>query len=341
MPPVIQTIGLTKTYAGPPSFGPPSAWGGGPPSGAAPGRPATNGGPRPAVDHLDLEVQTGEIFGLLGPNGAGKTTTIGMLTTRVIPTSGEAYVAGIDVVAEPAKAKQLIGVVTQTNTLDRSLTVYENLYFHGRYFGMPAKEAKAAATELLDQFRLGEKAKTDVAALSGGMAQRLMVARSILHRPAVLFLDEPTAGLDPQSRLSLWEAVHELNAVGQTILLTTHYMEEADQLCQRVAIMDHGKILALDTPAGLKREVDADTVVTVHSGVEPPVLAAALASLEGVTTVAPTADAVLVHVRGGRGILPRILVAAEAAGIAIDDLSVAEPTLETVFINLTGKELRD
>src|SRR5205823_11401213 len=169
---IIRTSGLTKRYAG---F-----------NGQ---RPAL-----PAVDHLDLAVEPGEIFGLPGPNGAGKTTTIGMLTTRVVPTEGEAWVGGIDVVAEPARAKQLIGVVTQTNTLDRSLSVYENLYFHGRYFGMSARDAKDEARNLLEQFHLVDRADADVAALSGGMAQRLMVARSIMHRPAVLFLDEPTAG---------------------------------------------------------------------------------------------------------------------------------------------------
>ena len=317
---VIRTIGLTKRYV------------------------AQNGesAARPAVDRLDLEVARGEIFGLLGPNGAGKTTTIGMLTTRVIPTEGEAWVGGIDVVAAPARAKQLIGVVTQTNTLDRSLTVFENLYFHGRYFGMSAKEAKSEAQQLLEQFHLADRAKAEVVALSGGMAQRLMVARSIMHRPAVLFLDEPTAGLDPQSRLSLWEAVHELNSAGQTILLTTHYMEEADQLCQRVAIMDHGQILALDTPSGLKRSVDADTVVTVHASGDPERLVSVLSGVDGVSGASSAAGAVLVNLRGGgKGVLPRLFTAAESAGIDVDDVSIAEPTLETVFISLTGKELRD
>ena len=207
-----------------------------------------------AVDRLDLTVHPGEIFGLLGPNGAGKTTTAGMLTTRVVPTSGEAHVGGIDVIAHPARAKQLIGVVSQQNTLDRSLTVWENLYFHGLLFGVPKRQAREVADELLEQFVLSKWAKASVHALSGGMAQRLMVARAILHRPAVLFMDEPTAGLDPQSRLALWEILGKLNRQGQTIMLTTHYMEEADQLCDRVAIMDHGKILALDTPADAQAE---------------------------------------------------------------------------------------
>ena len=186
-----------------------------------------------------------------------------MLTTRVVPTSGRAFVAGIDVVRQPAMAKQILGIVSQQNTLDRQLTVWENLYFHGRLFGIPARESRREADRLLEQFQLEQWASASVYALSGGMAQRLMVARAIFHRPAVLFLDEPTAGLDPQSRLALWEILRELNDGGQTILLTTHYMEEADQLCGRVAIMDKGKLLALDTPAALKSQVDADTIVTV------------------------------------------------------------------------------
>src|SRR4051794_8483677 len=160
---------------------------------------------RPAVDALTLEVRRGEIFGLLGPNGAGKTTTAGMLTTRVIPTSGQAWVGGIDVVRHPAVAKQVIGVVPQQNTLDRSLNVWENLFFHGRFFGMSSRESRKVADDLLEQFHLAKWAKAPVLALSGGMAQRLMVARAIMHRPATLFLDEPTAGLDPQSRIALWE----------------------------------------------------------------------------------------------------------------------------------------
>src|SRR4029077_14434608 len=198
-----------------------------------------------AVDDLALSVYAGEIFGLLGPNGAGKTTTAGMLTTRVIPTSGRAFVGGIDVVAHPTTAKQVIGVVPQTNTLDRSLTVWENLYFHGRFFGMSNATARTEADRLLQQFRLSERGKEPVAALSGGMAQRLMVARAIMHRPATLFLDEPPAGVDPRSRLALWEILGELHVEGQTILLTTHYMEEADELCDRLAIIDHGKLLSL------------------------------------------------------------------------------------------------
>src|ERR1700743_2659059 len=169
-----------------------------------------------AVDRLNLDVQVGEIFGLLGPNGAGKTTTAGMLTTRVVPTSGRAFISGVDVAAHPALAKQLSGIVSQQNTLDRQLTVWENLYFHGRLFGMGAKASRQTADELLEQFQLSKWARASVYALSGGMDQRLMVAGGIFHRPAVLFLDEPTTGLDPQSRLALHEGLRELHTPGQT-----------------------------------------------------------------------------------------------------------------------------
>ena len=297
---------------------------------------------RPAVDHLDLEVHAGEIFGLLGPNGAGKTTTAGMLTTRVLPTSGRVEIGGIDVVAHPALAKQLIGVVSQQNTLDRQLTVFENLYYHGLLFGIPKKESKATATSLLERFHLAKWAGASVYALSGGMAQRLMVARAIFHRPAVLSLDEPTAGLDPQSRLALWDILGELNADGQTILLTTHYMDEADQLCDRVAIMDHGSLLALGTPDELKAGVGTDTVLTVQSRSDTSALAAHLAGeIAGVTDSRLVEGGVELRVKGREGLLKRVIDAAEDAGFRVDDVSVRETSLETVFITLTGRELRD
>jgi ABC-2 type transport system ATP-binding protein len=313
--PIIETIGLVKSY------------------------PGTD---FRAVDGLDLQVGMGEVYGLLGPNGAGKTTTVGVLTTRVIPSSGQAFVGGIDVVAHPTLAKQMIGVVSQQNTLDRQLTPWENLYFHGRLFGLSKRESKQSADDLLEQFQLTRFAKASVYALSGGMAQRLMVARAIFHRPAVLFLDEPTAGLDPQGRLALWDLLRELNSQGQTIMLTTHYMEEADKLCDRVAIMDHGKILALGTPGELKRSVGADTIVTVKSEGDADALAAAFTRrIDEVTRTRTVPGGVELHVKGADRLVPRIVAAAEAEGFALADLSVAEPTLETVFIGLTGKDLRD
>ncbi len=295
-----------------------------------------------AVDGLDLSVQRGEIFGLLGPNGAGKTTTAGMLTTRVIPTGGRAFVGGVDVVAHPTAAKQVIGVVPQTNTLDRALTVWENLYFHGRFFGMGAKTSKTEATRLLEQFRLADRAEAPVLALSGGMAQRLMVARAIMHQPAILFLDEPTAGLDPQSRIALWDILGELHAAGQTILLTTHYMEEADELCNRLAIIDRGKLLALDTPAALKQSVGIDAMVTVTAAGDLDQLANVLRDeIPNATTVDHSDGVVRMGVRQIQGVLPKVVEAAERHGFSVSDLSSTEPTLETVFINLTGKDLRE
>jgi ABC-2 type transport system ATP-binding protein len=294
-----------------------------------------------AVIDLNLDVNEGEIFGLLGPNGAGKTTTVGMLTTRVIPTEGRASLAGVDVVAHPSEAKRLIGVVSQTNTLDRSLSVWENLYYHGRYFGMGAKASRRVATDLLEVFRLTDRAKANVATLSGGMAQRLMVARSIVHRPRILFLDEPTSGLDPQSRIALWEIIGQIHAEGQTVVLTTHYMEEADHLCERLAIMDHGKLLALDTPEALRRTVGGDVIVRLRAGSEPDRVAAHLRDLDGVTGSTVVGETVLLTALRSEGLLPRVIATADAGGFTVQDVSIDEPTLETVFINLTGKELRE
>jgi ABC-2 type transport system ATP-binding protein len=295
-----------------------------------------------AVDALDLSVNSGEVFGLLGPNGAGKTTTGGMLTTRVLPTSGRALVGGVDVVAHPVAAKQVLGVVPQTNTLDRSLTVWENLYFHGRFFGMSTRTSRVEADRLLDRFRLSERAKTPVLALSGGMAQRLMVARAIMHHPAILFLDEPTAGLDPQSRIALWELIGDLHKEGQTILLTTHYMEEADYLCDRVAIIDHGKLLALDSPAALKRSTGADTYVTVTAAGDLDRLTKVLGDeVPGVEHAEQLDGTVRLKVRGREGVLPEVVSAAERGGFTVADVAISEPTLETVFIDLTGRDLRE
>jgi ABC-2 type transport system ATP-binding protein len=295
-----------------------------------------------AVDALDLTIAQGEILGLLGPNGAGKTTTAGMLTTRVVPTGGRAWVGGVDVVADPALVHQLIGVVPQHNTLDRSLSVRDNLAFHGRFFGLPAREARRQADALLERFALAHVAGQTVDTLSGGMAQRLMIARAIMHRPAVLFLDEPTAGLDPQSRLALHDVVRELNAAGQTILLITHDMDEAERLSDRIAIIEHGRLLALDTPAALKRSVEADTVVKVTADAEPAHLVDLLAAeVPGVRDAHALDDAVVLTVAGDGAVLPALVSAAARGDVALRDVRVHEPSLETVFIGLTGKELRD
>ena len=313
---VIRTVALTKVFAG-------------------------RGGAVRAVESLDLAVRRGEVFGLLGPNGAGKTTTVGMLTTRVIPSSGEAWVGGVDVVAHPAAAKQVIGVVPQTNTLDRSLDVAENLFFHGRYFGMSAREAHQKTEQLLEQFRLADRAHAAADELSGGMAQRLMVARAIMHDPDVLFLDEPTSGLDPQSRLALWDVIGELHAQGQTIVLTTHYMEEADQLCERVAIIDHGRLLALDTPARLKAAVGAETELRIQANGDLQPLADDLARMPGIASARVVDNTVHANITRGGPTLSDVITHADHNGFEITDVGVKETTLETVFIDLTGRDLRE
>ncbi len=295
-----------------------------------------------AVAGLDLAVRRGEVLGLLGPNGAGKSTTVGMLTTTVRPTSGRAWVAGVDVAAAPARVHRHIGVVPQRTTLDRRLSVRDNLVFHGRYFGMRPAAARAAADRLLDQMGLADAASRRVDELSGGMAQRLMIARAIMHHPEVLFLDEPTTGLDPQSRLAVHDIIAGLQAAGQTILLITHDMTEADALADRVAIIDHGRLLALDTPAGLKRSVQGGTVVTVTAeDTGPTELAAALTGVPGAHDAHPLGDAVLLTVDDSQAVLPAVLTAAEACHARLREVRVDPPSLETVFIQLTGKELRD
>jgi ABC-2 type transport system ATP-binding protein len=288
-----------------------------------------------AVDQLDLSVRSGEIFGLLGPNGAGKTTTVGMLTTRILPTAGSALVGGVDVVAEPARGRQAFGVVSQANTLDRGLTVWENLYFHGRYFGMRSKAAREAADRWLEAFQLAHRAKVQVDALSGGMARRLMLARAMLHGPSVVFLDEPTAGLDPQSRLALWDIIQGLHAAGQTVLLTTHYIEEADQFCDRVAIMDHGRILALDTPGNLKRSLGTGASITMKAEGDRDSLASHVAAIEGVAGSSTQDDAVRLLA------LAKVIAAAERGRFRLTDVSANDGTLESAFIHLTGRDLRE
>ncbi|MFN2607584.1 MAG: ATP-binding cassette domain-containing protein [Acidimicrobiales bacterium] len=299
------------------------------------------GGGRTAVDHLDLAVRKGEIFALLGPNGAGKTTTVGMLTARVVPTSGTATVNGVDVAAEPGAAKAAVGVVAQANTLDRSLNVWENLYFHARYFGFRHRAARTAADELLERFRLTGRATTAIGALSGGMARRVMLARAFLPRPAVVFLDEPTAGLDPQSRLALWEILGDLHAGGQTILLTTHYMEEADRLAQRVAIMDRGRLLALDTPERLRRSLGGAWSVALCVEGDLDRLADAIRAVPGVLDVIPSDSELRIHMDDADGAVARVVAMANGDGFSLRSFSMEEATLERVFISLTGKELRE
>jgi ABC-2 type transport system ATP-binding protein len=308
-----------------------------------PGRP-TN-----AVDGVSFSVRRGEVFGLLGPNGAGKTTTIGVLTTRVRPTSGRARVAGIDVAADPVAARGRLSVVPQRPNLDRALTARQNLVFHAAYHGIGRAERNRRADALLAELGLGDRGEDKVDNYSGGMAQRLLIARALMHAPQVMFLDEPTTGLDPQARLFVWDKVRELRAGGVTVVLTTHDMDEATELADRVGIVDHGKLLALDTPAALTRSLPGSATLDVdveraEDDSDDGVLAA-LSALPAAERVEPVADS---------GVLrARIYLSGEAAGLVgpvsetltarrarLTGVRLGEPSLEDVFLSLTGRELR-
>ncbi len=294
-----------------------------------------------AVDGIDLSVQPGELFGLLGPNGAGKTTTISVCTTRALPSAGVVRIAGVDVVANPSLARVHIGVVPQYNTLDRACTIFENINFHCIYFGLSRGDAQARTEQLLGQFHLSERTGAYPSQLSGGLAQRVQIARAIAHRPKVLFLDEPSAGLDPQSRIAMWEAVRGLREEGITVVLTTHYMEEADELCDRVAIIDHGKILVEDSPAALKASIGAQKIyeLELSGGGQVPELVTKLKALHGVMNVETKETGVRVFAHGADGLLADVVVAAGPYGLR--DLTITETSLETVFIRLTGRDLRE
>jgi daunorubicin resistance ABC transporter ATP-binding subunit len=304
----------------------------------------SNRGDVEAVRGIDLDIPQGEFFGLLGPNGAGKSTTIGMLTTLVHPTGGRAWVAGHDVTREPVAVKRRIGVVTQNNTLDMQLTVAENLQFRSRFFGLPARVAAKRADQLIDAFGLGDRRNAMADQLSGGQARRLLIARALVHKPDVLFLDEPTAGLDPQTRVNLWDILTVLHDQGQTILLTTHYMEEAEALCDRIAVMDHGKVLAEGSLDMLLTEAGAQTVVTVRF--EQPVPAglaerAGLAGRPGVTKIEAEGDQLRVFSTDAEGLLGDLVSLGAANGLHVRDAAQAKPSLETAFLALTGREYRE
>jgi daunorubicin resistance ABC transporter ATP-binding subunit len=297
-----------------------------------------------AVRGIDLDVPQGEFFGLLGPNGAGKSTTIGMLTTLVAPTGGRAWVAGHDVVKDPVAVKRRIGVVTQNNTLDMQLTVQENLEFRSRFFGLSLGAASKRAVQLIDAFGLSDRRKAMADQLSGGQARRLMIARALVHQPDVLFLDEPTAGLDPQTRVNLWDILKVLHDQGQTILLTTHYMEEAEALCDKIAVVDHGLVLAEGSVDKLLADSGAQTIVTVRFEESVPDGLAELAGLTerpGVTKVETDGDQLRVFSADPEGLLGDLVTIGAANGLHVRDASEAKPSLETAFLALTGREYRE
>ena len=304
-----------------------------------------NKAPKPqitALDGIDLDVAPGGIFGLLGPNGAGKSTTVGILTTRVRPTSGTAWISGLDVWLDQTAAKRQIGVVAQRPNLDFALTAREILLFHGAYFGLSSRERSERANALLERFQLTDRADQLVRGFSGGMMQRVSIARAMMHDPQVLFLDEPSAGLDPQTRLLLWEIIREYNQNGKTILLTTHNMEEADALCHRLAIIDHGRVIALGTPRELKASVPGGYLLRLRFGNSSDDVLARLKALSGVTEVRATDGhgADLYADRGG-SLVPEIANLALAAGVELCDVHISEPSLENLFLHHTGRSLRE
>jgi ABC-2 type transport system ATP-binding protein len=299
-----------------------------------------------AVRGLSLTVEEGEFFGILGPNGAGKTTTVGCITTLVRPTSGQILVHGRDVARDQREVKRLIAVVPQARNLDGELKVREILTYHGRYFGLPAKEREARADRLLARMGLTEKAQADPDSLSGGMQQRLMIARALMHDPKILLLDEPTTGLDPQARRSLWELVKELQQGGLTVILTTHNMEEADNLCQRIAIIDHGKIVMIDSPTVLRKQLSGQRVMDLWVRCASPV-AEILSSLTGVLRVEKlkedgmtNLECVRLFLDGTDGPVNSIFQFIGERGAELHHVSLTSPTLEDVYIHVTGKELR-
>jgi ABC-2 type transport system ATP-binding protein len=311
---VIRTVGLTKVYPG---------------------------GVK-AVDHLDLSVRRGEIFGLLGPNGAGKTTMTRILATLIEPTAGTAQVGGFDVVKDAHKVRQLIGLTGQYAGVDEMLTGTENLVLIGRLLGISRKDSKARAAELLERFQLTEAAERAAKTYSGGMRRRLDLAASLVRRPEVLFLDEPTTGLDPASRNQIWDAVRELTADGTTVLLTTQYLEEADRLADDIVLVDHGRVAHSGTPDQFKASIGAHVEVVVT---DADVMVKAAAVLDRLTGAEPSFD----HDRGAVGAvtrdvtltLPRLVRELDTAGVPLLDVSLKPPTLDDVFLRLTQDRSHD
>jgi len=317
-----------------------------PPAGANAGRAAARGKPSNAnvmaLDGLSLEVNAGEIYGLLGPNGAGKSTTVGILTTRVRPMSGEAWILDREVWKDQAAVRYLIGVVPQRPNLDFSLTAREILLFHAAYFGIASKLRHERADALLERFKLSDRADQMVRGFSGGMMQRLSIARAMMHDPKVLFLDEPSVGLDPQTRILLWEIIREYNRAGKTVVLTTHNMEEADALCHRLGIIDHGKMIALGPPAELKSSIPGGYLLRLRFARLTPQVLERLQSLAGVRELRKN-DELSVDIYADRGgsLVAEIATAAAANGVELSDVHILEPSLENLFLHHTGRSLRD
>jgi ABC-2 type transport system ATP-binding protein len=293
-----------------------------------------------AVDKLNLTIDHGEVFGLLGPNGAGKTTIISMLCTIINPSSGSATVNGFDILKQSAKVRRSIGIVFQDPSIDDRLTGRENLQLHACLYDVPSELAKQRIAEVLNLVGLEDRADFAMKTYSGGMRRRLELARGLLHHPTVLFLDEPTLGLDPQTREHLWEYIENLSRTTEiTIILTTHYMEEADQLCRRIAIIDFGKIKVIDTPANLKTALKGDviTITTPHQ----EKLAGKLTELKFTPQTDSSRGTVRLSVSNAEKLVPRLIKTASDIGVEVSSVSIHRPTLNDVFLHYTGRDIRD
>jgi ABC-2 type transport system ATP-binding protein len=294
----------------------------------------------PAVDGISFTIGRGEIFSFLGPNGAGKSTAINVLTTLLRIQEGTVKIAGHDLASDPQGVREDIGIVFQEVTLDRDLTVAETLEFHGRLYGLTRAERAARIAELLDLVELAGWAKVRTKRLSGGMKRRLEIARGLMTRPIVLFLDEPTIGLDPQTRLRMWDYLQAVNREGTTIFLTTHYMDEADRLSDRVAIIDHGKIIAEGTPLSLKNALGED-IIMLCTG-DDPAAEAVIRGMEGITGVKTDPTGLTLLVAGdGTHVLPVVMHRLEEEGITVISVNLKKPSMDDVFVHFTGRKLRD
>jgi len=296
-----------------------------------------------AVKGVNLEVAEGEIFGLLGPNGAGKSTLIRMMTTLIPVTSGKALVGGHDVTKEPNAVRRMIGVIPQALTSDQDLTVEENLIIYAKLYSVPRGEREKNIAEVLEAVDLTKWRGAQTKTLSGGMRRRLEIARGLVHNPRIFFLDEPTTGLDPVSRIAVWEMLNNLKKTRNlTMLLTTHYMEEADRLCDRIAIVDHGKLVALGTPVELKQSVPGSNVVEVQFSREDEDWKTRLKQLPGVTEVeSQSAGVYRVLTSNGSQTTAHLVEMTNAMGEQLRSLSVQNTTLDDVFVHYTGRQLRD
>ncbi|RPJ52620.1 MAG: ATP-binding cassette domain-containing protein, partial [Methanobacteriota archaeon] len=289
-----------------------------------------------AVDDMTFDVKKGEIFGLLGPNGAGKSTLIRILTTLMKPTSGTAWVGPYEIARNPEQIRGIIGVCPQNSTLDVELTAYDNLDFYGKLEDVDEKVLDARIWELLEMAGLADRAHSQVRTFSGGMKRKLEIVRAFIHKPLILFLDEPTIGLDPESRREVWEQVAGLNRQDTTIILTTHYMDEAERLCRRIAFVDRGRLIALDTTENLKRALPAGDLIEIGFETVDDAMLAALRGIDQITSVAVQGQKLLISARNGSRVLPEIVALFEDASSPMTSIAIRSPSLEDVFIYLTG-----